>query len=383
LPASGEPVSQSAGDTAEQPLVGLLYRAMVGPVHTDYYLRQFARFDAAGKAGMSWHWPAFFSALGWLAFRRLWREALLFVGLSATVGLALFSLAALVWGAAPEDLWLLLAGFLLVQSVLPAIWANGLYYRHCNREVTQALAAASDIRQTSERLALKASSRRRAGVVAALAAGLWLLALAAGAWLFSMAAEHDGAASTAAKLTAPAASSPMRPSASAPAMNMAASAATAASAASAATASTAAASAALPASAPASAAAPAQLASAAASAPATALAASAPASAALAAPTPKAVVAPAVPTKPVASAAQGAKRGKFVVAVGQFAKEQNADRAYSKLEAAGLPVHSNTVQTPTGALVLIRVGPFKTLHDARQAAQKIEALGLPAVVMKR
>ena len=71
------------------------------------------------------------------------------------------------------------------------------------------------------------------------------------------------------------------------------------------------------------------------------------------------------------------------MAVGQFAKEQNADRAYAKLEAAGLPVHSNTVQTPTGALVLIRVGPFKTLHDARQAAQKIEALGLPAVVMKR
>jgi cell division septation protein DedD len=380
LPASGEPVSQSTGDNAEQPLVGLLYRAMVGPVHTDYYLRQFARFDAAGKAGLSWHWPAFFCALGWLAFRRLWREALLFVGLSATVGLALFSLAALVWGAAPEDLWMLLAGFLLVQSVLPAIWANGLYYRHCNREVTQALAAASDIRQTSERLALKASSRRRGGVVAALAAGIWLVALAAGAWLASALPDHVGVPSTSAKVEATAASSPTRPSASAPAVNVAASAASAA------TASTAAASAALPASAPASAPTAAQPASAAASAPTTALAASAPGSAAsatVAVPVPKVVAAPAAPAKPLASAAQGAKRGKFVVAVGQFAKEQNADRAYAKLEAAGLPVHSNTVQTPTGTLSLIRVGPFKTLQDARQAAQKIEALGLPAVVMKR
>ena len=71
------------------------------------------------------------------------------------------------------------------------------------------------------------------------------------------------------------------------------------------------------------------------------------------------------------------------MAVGRFAQEQNANRAYDKLDAAGLPVHSNTVPTQTGTLLLIRVGPYRTLKEARQAAQQIKKLGLPAVVLKR
>ena len=39
------------GAGSEQPLTSMLYQALIGPVHTDYYLEHFARFDAAGKGG--------------------------------------------------------------------------------------------------------------------------------------------------------------------------------------------------------------------------------------------------------------------------------------------------------------------------------------------
>jgi cell division septation protein DedD len=92
---------------------------------------------------------------------------------------------------------------------------------------------------------------------------------------------------------------------------------------------------------------------------------------------------PAKPKEAASAAKAAASRGRFMVAVGQFALEQNADRAYAKLEAAGLPVHSNTTQTEAGPLLLIRVGPYRTLEQARQAAALVRKLDLPAVVMRR
>jgi len=49
-----------------------LYRAALGPVRTDYYLKAFTRFDAAGRAGTSWNWSAALLTFNWLAFRKLW-----------------------------------------------------------------------------------------------------------------------------------------------------------------------------------------------------------------------------------------------------------------------------------------------------------------------
>ena len=326
---------------AEQPLATLLYRALIGPLHTDYYLQQFARFDAAGKASITWHWPAFFATLGWLAFRRMWGEALVFAALSLTTALVLFGAMPLVYGTSPELLWVLLALYLLMLTMLPALWANAVYYRHCNRRVTQALVAAADIRQTCERLAAHSSNWRRGWIAAAVTALVWLVVGAVVAWWV---------AATGAALAPTVRTATVRPAASAP-QPMASAAPTIA---------------------------------ASASQPAAASSASAPVSAPAAmAPVPHAE--PKVPAKPkaAASAVPASKQGKFIVAVGQFAQEQNASRAYDKLEAAGMPVHSNTVQTPTGTLQLIRVGPYKTRKDAGAAAQQIKALGLPAVVMKR
>lgn len=388
-PLLGASDSATSAPGTEPALASLLYRSLLGPVHTDYYLAQFARFDAAGKAGMSWNWPAFFATLAWLAFRRLWREALLFVGLSVTLALLLFGLATLVWGASTEELWALLGLYSLTLCVGPALWANALYYRHCNRQVALALAAAPNIPQACDRLAEHASSKRRAWFTAELTAGAWLLALALGVWL---ADASPGSATLAAATATREAANQATGTAPAPPRSAASAAAGPASAPTA-PASEPVAVPTAPASAASQSAPPAKLA---ASAPGVALAVvAAPASLAAATSVPAPAAAASTPAKaverqrprpakaPASSAKDGNKSGKFIVAVGQFAQEQNASRAYDKLEAAGLPVHSNTVQTATGTLVLIRVGPFASLAQARLAAQQIREMGLPAVAMKR
>ena len=46
------------------------YQALIGEKNQHYYLRHFAYFDARGKTGTSWHWPACFATLGWLLYRK-------------------------------------------------------------------------------------------------------------------------------------------------------------------------------------------------------------------------------------------------------------------------------------------------------------------------
>ncbi len=331
------PLSPEPGGAADQPLTAMLYQALIGPVHTDYYLQHFARFDAAGKTALTWHWPALFATLGWFAFRRMWAEALAFAGLALAAGLALFGLLPLIYGGSPVLLWSALALYLLALALLPALWANALYYRHCNRRVTLALLQASDIRETCAQLSIHSSRWRRTGLGLAVGGAVWLLNGAIVAWLVSASGVLASSA---------------RPPAAVQARQGPVRAASAV-------------------------AAPATPASAAA-APATTPAASAPRMSA-SAPAP----AVSVPKAAAVAAVSPSKTGKFIVAVGQFAQEKNASRAYDKLEAAGLPVHSSTLQSASGVLLLIRVGPYQSLADARFAARQIQALELPAVVLKR
>ena len=79
----------------------------------------------------------------------------------------------------------------------------------------------------------------------------------------------------------------------------------------------------------------------------------------------------------------GAADAHYLVAVGLFAREENASNAFEKLQAAGLPVYSDTLKIDAGTRYRVRVGPFDSLQQARNAAQRIEKLELPAVVMKR
>ncbi len=379
-PLPDDPQREPAATTAasvtgsDQPLSGMLYRALLGQIHTDYYLRHFGRFDAIGKATLTWHWPAFFFTLGWLVFRRMGLYALGFAAFSVTAGLLLLGVVPLVWGTSEVVKWGSAAVFFLLVWVLPALLANALYHRHCNRYINHALVLASNMNEACMHLTLRSSTPRHAwwiGIVVALA---WLCAAAWGVWLAQATYWPSRMRGASTAVERPAAAPAVTPGSAAPAASVA-----------------------VPAVIPMSTASSPTIAAPVAPAPTASPAASANSAPAVVAPEPKPAVA--VGTEAVVSvparvepplrkprdAGGPAPRpgGDFVVAVGVFAQESNADRVYNQLAAAGLPVHANAMQTPEGQRLTIRVGPFRSRDEARQAAQQIRALELPAVVMRR
>ena len=128
------PQSEVAGGGADH---DDLTTAFIGPKNTAYYLNKFARFDAGGGA-LTWHWPAFFITLFWLAYRKMWLwfflywlifpilMQLLLVGLS----MISFVLGAVVYAA----------GFFL----LPPLLANKIYHNHARSKIAKAATAFGD-----------------------------------------------------------------------------------------------------------------------------------------------------------------------------------------------------------------------------------------------
>ncbi|MBT0569790.1 SPOR domain-containing protein [Curvibacter sp. CHRR-16] len=73
----------------------------------------------------------------------------------------------------------------------------------------------------------------------------------------------------------------------------------------------------------------------------------------------------------------------YYVNVGLFAVASNGTNAFRKLEAAGLPVFTDVVQSRTkGPLTRVRVGPYPSPAEADQAAKDIKAQGLDALVFE-
>lgn len=140
---------------APDPTREALYRAFVGPKHTDYYLRYFARRDAGGGF-LSWNWPSAFAVFWWALYRRCYGFA--FGGWFAAFALAtcggfLYGFAhgmvrppdrdSLPWGGSVVG---------IVAAMLVGLIANGFYYRKAQR----VLAETSTIADPTLRLALVA-----------------------------------------------------------------------------------------------------------------------------------------------------------------------------------------------------------------------------------
>ncbi|MGA7594418.1 MAG: pilin [Gallionella sp.] len=134
---------QQAQDRRDGTAIGEYYRAVLGPKNQDYYLGQFALFDAEGKTGASWHWPAFFVTFYWLLYRKMWLAALVYFILPSLLYWLVGAIAgALPHGATIKAVWNLayLAGILF----LPPMYANALYYNHCKKMIAAARAASAD-----------------------------------------------------------------------------------------------------------------------------------------------------------------------------------------------------------------------------------------------
>jgi len=107
------------------------YAAAIGPKANDYYLRQFASLHDGHSA--AWHWPAFFVTLFWLASRRMWGN----VGLYIVGSWLLTILGAGLAAVSPVLAGLYNLGLFIALFVVPALFANKLYYRHCTKLIEQ------------------------------------------------------------------------------------------------------------------------------------------------------------------------------------------------------------------------------------------------------
>ena len=119
-------------------------RAAIGERRKDHYLRVFARFESAGRAGVSWHWPAFFLTFYWLLYRKMWRNALIYFVLPYAVVIALGIFGSLLGEASASLVGLAFFAYWAAMFFVPALYANAWYYRHCQKKIAQARASSGD-----------------------------------------------------------------------------------------------------------------------------------------------------------------------------------------------------------------------------------------------
>lgn len=155
-----------------------LYRAALGPIRTDYYLKAFTRFDAAGRSGLSWNWGAALLTLNWLAFRQLWAVALAYGGGLVFSALLLFGIGRLVFQLPPEGQWSLLALLVATAFAVPGALGNAWLYTATNKRIERAMAASNTLEDTQALLHKQAAGRKRLGFLAGINVALFAAAAA-------------------------------------------------------------------------------------------------------------------------------------------------------------------------------------------------------------
>jgi len=176
LPADS---SQTAQEKINEPAgLDAYYKAVLGPKNQEYYLRQFARFDADGKVSANWHWPGFFITFYWMLYRKMWLYALCYFLLPYLF----FGLIGLMTGLSdhPADPSIGLAYllyFLGIFILLP-MYANAIYYKHCRKKILSARGATADMQKQMEKLSSKGGVSNIVFVLFILAL-VWILAVLA------------------------------------------------------------------------------------------------------------------------------------------------------------------------------------------------------------
>jgi hypothetical protein len=112
-----------------------LYRAVIGERQQDYYLGYARRAIQRGYTPLSWHWPAMIFGLLWLMYRKQYRWALIYFGISWL---------AMLLGAATEQVapGLGTAVWLTTSIGFQYVWfplnANAIYFRWAQSQVQMA-----------------------------------------------------------------------------------------------------------------------------------------------------------------------------------------------------------------------------------------------------
>ncbi len=129
-----------AGEGEERvvrPALAVLYRMAVGP-RADYYVPRFLRFERAGRATATWHWPSFWIPSIWAFYRKLWLAGIGFALLPFLGAAAFAAIEPAIGGS--NLVWFALAALFIwfVPCVVPALFANALLYHRVRAQVRRA-----------------------------------------------------------------------------------------------------------------------------------------------------------------------------------------------------------------------------------------------------
>jgi len=388
----------ASGDTA------YLYRATIGSRAQDYYLRLFARFDGEGKAGSSWNWAAYWTTFNWLVYRRMWGWALAYVAALFGSALLIFGVGKLLLNYSDTSALLLFLLLLTVAFVVPGLYANAWFYTHCNEKISAVLRNSPEVKDAATVLASQAPDNRRLILLGLGNAVVLALVLSVLNWFQGMDSALPQLATREERPLAGGESGRVRALAAAPVASAPVTSPTPVAAASA------------PQAAPVP-----VLAASAPEAPRVAQVASAPPTPSTArpaatgkpamvnasdrsvapgrpepaepsAPTPRpaataaaalATPAPAAAPRPARAASAPQQRYVWVIQVGAYAQEANAQKALAQVQGLGLEAGAESFESPKGPLMRVRVGPFMRQAEANQAALRIKTLDLPVLVIRQ
>jgi Tfp pilus assembly protein PilE len=123
------------------------HKAIIGPKNQGYYLSHFSRFDSNGKIGASWHWPAFFVTFYWFLYRKMWLNALIYFLLPYLVMIPIGIAAAMAGKSADTIVGIGYLVYVAAVFLLPPMYANALYYKHCKKIISETNASSNDVQR--------------------------------------------------------------------------------------------------------------------------------------------------------------------------------------------------------------------------------------------
>jgi Tfp pilus assembly protein PilE len=141
------------------------YNAIVGSKNLGYYLNHFSQFDNNGKAGTSWHWPAFFVTFYWFLYRKMWLNALIYFLLPYLVMIPMGIVAAMAGKSSDTIIGIGYLLYLVGTFLLPPMYANALYYKHCKKKILEVGASSHDLQRQLGELSGKGGTSNVALIV--------------------------------------------------------------------------------------------------------------------------------------------------------------------------------------------------------------------------
>ena len=156
--AEGHAGDPSAPLTDEEALA-----AVIGNSGTSYYLDAFDRIERGQGGG--WNWPAFLVTWYWMLFRKMWVPALIYF-FSPWILFFVLGVVFAILGPLAVLAPVMVLGTWLAMFIVPAIMANGWYYRHCQARVRDVKARGGTKDQVLARLEAAGGTSTVAVVVA-------------------------------------------------------------------------------------------------------------------------------------------------------------------------------------------------------------------------